>query len=275
MTYLGGARERIGYGTAPYGHSEFPPSESATAVDNFFLTKNILTPQDVISEAEKNFYLLESVGLKVAEMHMELFFGAADFLCARELLKNIPPACKKVVLGIGAGLESRRYPAEKFLVALKELARKNLTFIILGGNNELDDAAYLEKNLPYEKILNLVGKTTLRGTEAVISQADYYLGNDSGVMHMAAAAQVPCLVLYREAQDRENYLPAALSEYRSFPPWQTNCVILRPDSPLDDCAKLPPIYGWCHHAEPHCITQITPQEIIAGFEILEGQINVH
>lgn len=270
ICWLSGARERIGYGVSPYAGWGIKPKQNEANIDNFLLTKNIVTPQSVISEAEKNFYLLEAVGLKVAEMHMELFFGAADVLRAQELLKNISPAAKKVVLGIGAGLESRRYPAEKFLVALRELARKNLTFIIVGGNNELDDAAYLEENLPREKVLNLVGKTTLRETEAVISQADYYVGNDSGVMHMAAAAQVPCLVLYREAQDKENYLPGIFSGYRRFSPWQTNCVILRPDHQLDDCAKRPPIHGWCHHDEPHCITQITPQEIVAGFEVLES-----
>ena len=117
--------------------------------------------------------------------------------------------------------------------------------------------------------MNLVGKTTLRETEAIVSLTDYYLGNDTGVMHMAAACQIPCLVLYREAADKENISPGCLSEFARFSPWQTNSVILRPDHQLDDCAAKEPIYGWCHSHEPHCITQITPQEIIDAFEALE------
>ncbi len=268
MAWLSGARERIGYGTNPYAGWGLEPSADKAALDNFLLTKNIVTPRTCIAEVEKHLYLLTATGLAVEQTHTENFFGAADILYARELLKNIPPACRKVVLGIGAGLEERRYPVEKFLLALKILAEKNLTFVIVGGKSELDDANFLEQNLPHGKILNLVGRTTLRETAAVISQADYYLGNDTGVMHMAAAAQVPCITFYREAADKEDFLPGVLSEYRRFPPWQTNSVVLRPDHQLDDCAKLPPIYGWCHHDKPHCITQITPQEIVDGFETL-------
>lgn len=201
---------------------------------------------------------------------MELFYGAADVQRAGELLGDIAPDCKKILLGIGAGDLNRKYPVEKYLVALNELAKKNFVFVITGGKAELDDAEFLEKNLPHGKIINLVGKTTLRETEAIISQMDFYIGNDSGVMHMAAAAKVPVLCIYREAVDRQDVLQGKASEYLNFPPYQTKSVVLRPEHPLDDCATLPPIYGHCHHKEPHCITQITPQEIIAGFEKLEA-----
>lgn len=266
MAWLSGARERIGYGMFPYSGADFKPSAEILWLDNFLLTQNVVTPSSVVADVEKSFYLLTATGLTVKQTHMELFFGKADFLRSQELLRDIPSSRRKVLLGIGAGLLNRRYPVEKLLVALKTLAEKNLTFIIVGGQAESHDAAYLEQNLPH--VINLAGKTTLRETEAVITQADYYIGNDSGVMHMAAAAQVPCLVLYRDAADKENYFPCMFSELGRFPPWQTNSVTLRPDHQLEECARLVPIYGWCHSDKPHCITQITPQEIVAGFEIL-------
>ncbi|MBR0060156.1 MAG: glycosyltransferase family 9 protein, partial [Selenomonadaceae bacterium] len=267
LCWLSGARERIGYGVNPYKSWNCEPTPELDAQDNFLLTKNIVTPRSAVAEIEKFFYLLEGAGFKINSNHAELFYGAGDLIRARELLKGI--SCKKVLLGIGAGGGSRKYPVEKYLVALKELAKKDLVFVIVGGKAELEDAEFLKKNLPRGKVLNLVDKTTLRETEAIVSQSDYYLGNDTGVMHMAAACKIPCLVLYREAQDKENILPGALSEFRRFPPWQTNAVILRPEHQLEDCAAKDPIYGWCHHGEPHCITQITPQEIIDAFEVLQ------
>ncbi len=270
IAWLSGARERIGYGVNSYESWLGAPLAEETAQDNFLLTKNIITPRSVVTEADKNFYLLEALGLPVTETHMEIFFGAEDFRRARELLQTIPPNCKKVLIGIGGAARTKKYPVEKYLIALKELAKKNLVFVLVGGQAELDDADFLEKNLSHGKVLNLVGKTTLRETEAVVVQTDFYVGNDTGVVHMAATAQIPCLVLYREAQDREDYLPGVFSEYQCFPPWQTNSVILRPAHPLDDCAEMPQICGVCRHIrEPHCITQIAPQEIIDGFEVLE------
>ena len=270
ICWLSGAKERIGFGTNPYENWLGKPNPEESARDNFLLTRNIVTPKSAVTEVEHHFYMLEAVGLKVNQTHNELWFDAADILKACELLKNIPPTCKRVLLGLGAGGKNRKYPVEKYLVALKELLKKNLVFVIVGGKSELDNANFIEQNLPQGKVFNLVGKTTLRETEAVISQMDFYLGNDTGVMHMAAAAQIPCLVLYREAADKEDYLPGFFSEFQRFPPWQTKAVVLRPDHQLEECAKRPPFYGWCCHPEPHCITQITPQEIIEAFETLEG-----
>ena len=270
MAWLSGARERIGYGTSPAKSWLDNTNPADEARDNFLLTQNIITPRSIVTMVEKHFYVLQAVGLRVDETHMELFFGTEDFRRARELLQVVPSNCKKVLLGLGAGSASRKYPVEKYLVALKTLLKKNLVFVIVGGKSEIDDANYIEKNLPRGKIFNFAGKTTLRETEAVISQADFYIGNETGVMHMAAAAQIPVLALYQEAQDKEDILPGILSNFRKFPPWQTNFVVLRPDRQLDECAKLPPICGWCHADAPHCITQITPQEIVDGFEALEN-----
>ena len=270
MAYLSGARERIGYGVNPYASWGAEASPEVAVRDNFLLTNNIIAPREAVAEIEKHFYVLSAVGLAINKDNTELFFDAADFLRAQEMLQVIPPNCKRVVLGIGAGFGSRQYPVDKLVVALKVLAAKDLCFVIVGGQAEVADANFIEQSLPSGKVLNLAGKTTLRETEAVIGQADYYIGNDSGVMHMAATAQLPCVVIYREAQDKEDFLPGALSEYRRFPPWQTQSVILRPDHQLEECANRPPIYGWCHHAEAHCITQIPSSQIIEAFEALEG-----
>ena len=269
MAWLSGARERIGYGTYPYASWLGASPKEVSAPDNFLLTQNVVTPRTIISEVDKCLYLLQACGLKLHQDNTELWFGAADYLTARRLLKDIPTSRRKVLLGIGAGGNSRKYPVDKYLVALRELVNRGLTFVIVGGKAELNDANFIEQNMPRGKVLNLVGKTTLRETEAVTAQVDYYIGNDTGVLHMAAAAKVPVVGIYRGAQDMENILPAIVNEFQRFPPWQTKAIILRPDHPLGDCANKPPCYGWCHHGEPHCITQITPQEIIVAFEALE------
>ena len=258
MMWLSGARERVGY--ISFNHDR--------AINSFLLNNVINLTGNLIAQVDKMFHILTSIGLKVNQTHMELFYGAEDSRRAKELLEDLPPDCKKVVVGIGAGDASRQYPAKKLAVALKKLAKRDLAFVIIGGKSEADDANFIEQNLPQGKVLNLAGKTTLRETEAVIAQMDYYIGNDSGVMHMAAAAKVPVLTIYREAVDRENVAPSAFSEYLNFPPWQTKSVVLRPEHPLGDCATLPPCYGHCHHKEAHCITQITPQQIIDDFEKL-------
>ena len=271
--WLSGARERIGYCVNPFKSWLSNPPPIFAPQYGFLLTKDIVTPQSVITEVEKNFYLLTANGFKVEQTHMELFFGAEDFQYTKELLEDFPKSAKKVTIGIGGSAPTKKYPVEKYLIALKELAKKNLVFVIVGGKGEIDDAAYLEKNLPHGKVLNLVDKLTVRQTEAIISLTDFYLGNDTGTLHMAAAAHLPVIGIYRGSIQQENIFPAILNEYRRFPPYRTKAIALRPVEPLGDCASEPPVYGLCRHPEiPHCITQITPQEIIDAFEKIEREV---
>ena len=264
MAWLSGARERIGYGVEV---------DKDYALDKFLLTKNVIAPKAFLSHtyAEITMYTLLAGGYTINQTHMELFYTEADVYQARELLRVFPKSYKKVLIGIGASEKNRKYPIEKYLIALRELVKKELCFVIVGGKSEIDDAEFLEKNLPKGKVLNLVGKTTLRETEAIVSQADFYLGNVTGIMHMAAAEKIPILCIYREAKELDNLRTG--NEFVLFPPYQTKFVILRPQHQLDDCATSPPFFGFCmNRKEPHCITQITPQEIIAGFEKLEEMV---
>lgn len=269
ICWLSGARERIGFGVYPYESWLGKPKPEESARDNFFLTRNVITPLNIISEIEKCFYLLAVSGLKITKTHLELFYSAEDFRYARDLMEDFPKSTKKVALGIGASAPTKKYPVDKYLIALKQLVKKDLVFVLVAGKGEINDAKFIEENLPYGKVLNLVGKTTIRETEAIISQTDFYLGNDTGTLHMAAAAHVPVIGIYRGAADKENVLPAVFSESQRFPPWQTKAVILRPDHQLEECANHSPRYGWCYADKPHCITQVTPQEIIDAFEVLE------
>jgi len=268
LAWLSGARERIGYGSYPFDSWLGAPPPHVAAQDNFFLTKKIVTPKSIVHDADKNFYLLKAAGFKVKKTNMKLWYGAEDARRAKELLEDVPPHCKKVIMCLGGRESNRKYPVEKYLVALRELAAKDLVFVIVGGKTDLDDANFIEQNLPRGKVFNLTGKTTLRESEAVAAQADFYLGNDTGTLHIAAAAKLPVLGVYRGAADREHIFSAYLSPYSRFAPWQTKAVTLRPKYSLGDCATLPPCYGGCHRNEPHCITQIPPRAILEGFDKL-------
>lgn len=267
MAWLSGALERIGYGTGDYRETPDKSPVKFSDLDRLLLTKIIVPPSYHLCYAERIFYVLSANGYKINSKHMELFYNEADSWRAQELLKTIPPNYKKVLLGLGATDLNRKYPVEMYLVALKEIVKKNVVFVIVGGNSEIEDANFIQENLPAEKVLNLAGKTTLRETEAIISQTDYYIGNVTGIMHMAAAAQIPVLTLYREAEEMDKI--SFGGEFKGFPPLQTKAIVLRPARRLGDCATLPTVYGGCCHVEPHCITQIPPEQIIACFEMLQ------
>lgn len=267
MGYLSGARERIGYGhQIELLHFDKLPPKNQDA-NYIFLTKPVINPKDMLHEADKHLYILESIGLPVRSKHMELWYSLEDIQNARGLLSNVSEGFTKIVVGIGAGGDGRKYSVDNYIKAFKmmmERERGKICFMIIGGKAEAEDAKKIQSALLANCVLNLVERTTLRETIGVISMADMFIGNDTGVMHMAAALNIPIIAVYRQPKDRDQVVPGVFNEYYRFAPWQTVSIVLRPDHALGEC-KNAVVYGGCKEANAHCINQVKPKELAEAF----------
>ena len=99
-----------------------------------------------------------------------------------------------------------------------------------------------------------------------------YVGNCTGTADIAAAAKLPVIALNCEPEEFEQAL-WGISYYSMFYPWQTNAIVLRPKHPLPECRKHFEEFtdrrflrAGCASEEPHCITQIEPEEIVAAYD---------
>ncbi len=283
LAYMSGARERVGYSDAVLAELKAHFKAMGINVDAIkvdtsfeaaFLSQAVVSPPEIMHEVVRNFYLLESMGIRVQDDSTELWVEEKAANTAAEiLLREIPEHCIPVILGIGAGGDGRKYPAEKYLEAVKLIVKRfdaDIRFILLGGQAEEEDGKYLTENLPKGVVLNLVGRTTIPESLAIVALSSLYLGNATGLMHAAAAAQVPVIVLFREAIDKAEFMPEMFSEYAQFFPWKTRAISLRPAHSLGKCAKVI-THGGCAEPFPHCITQISPTDIAAAFEEIAGR----
>jgi len=70
--------------------------------------------------------------------------------------------------------------------------------VALTGGPDADERAYVDaiaKQLP-DSIINTAGKLTLGGTANLLARAQFYVGPDTAVTHMAAATGVPTIALF-------------------------------------------------------------------------------
>ena len=272
LAYLSGARERIGYSDSSL-EAYIDHLDIDTSFETAFLTRALVNPPELIHEVVRNFYMLKALGMTIRDSSTEVWMSEEDMNSASHmLLGKVPDNCVVVALGIGAGSANRKYPLGKYLVAIKMILERydaDIRFVIIGGDAEKKDGEYLDANLPEGFSINLAGKTTLRETFALISLASLYLGNVTGIMHAAAAAETPIIALYREAEDREGMAAGIFGEYARFSPWKVRAEILRPKHALGDCVNAL-THGGCEAEVPHCITQITPEEIVAAFDRISG-----
>ncbi|MAG23464.1 MAG: glycosyl transferase [Rhodospirillaceae bacterium] len=117
------------------------------------------------------------------------------------------------VLGIGPTTNwiGKQWPAENFVTLITRLTGADGLFpgalvAVFGAENEHAAATPVLDSVPQERRLDLMGRVDLPTAYACLERCDFYIGNDSGLMHMAAAAGLPTLGLFGPSQDR-HYAP--------------------------------------------------------------------
>lgn len=95
----------------------------------------------------------------------------------------------------------KTWPPERFAETIHRLAGPEgplagIQVAVLGGPGEEAQAAAVLEAIPPDFRIDLVGKTTSLEAAAILSRARLFIGNDSGLMHMAAALKVPTIGLF-------------------------------------------------------------------------------
>lgn len=147
----------------------------------------------------------------------KLFTGPRQRAEAERLLPKGRPL---LAIGPTAGWRGKEWRAERFAELARRLTAPNgilpaAPIIVLGAAAERADAQPVIEALPAEHCTDLVGKVDLLTAHAVFERCRFFVGNDSGLMHIAAAAGVPTLGLFGPSRE-------AL-----YGPWGENCAVVR------------------------------------------------
>lgn len=101
-----------------------------------------------------------------------------------------------VVLAPGATFgNAKRWPASSFHALAGDLSRSGMRIVVTGTADEAAAGAALCEAAG-TGALNLAGRTDLRALGGVCALAHVVVGNDSGVVHLAAAAGTPTVAPY-------------------------------------------------------------------------------
>src|SRR5205823_33932 len=95
----------------------------------------------------------------------------------------------------------KTWPVERFALVARELlgtggALEGGRLMLLGGPRDREVARSLRSTVSQERLIDLVGRESLLVSYAALKRARLFIGGDSGLMHMAAAAGAPTLGLF-------------------------------------------------------------------------------
>ena len=134
------------------------------------------------------------------------WIGQADRRQASGLLPDDRPI---IALAPTANWRPKVWPAERFAAVYQVLAGSlvaNAAAVILGGPGPEERAIAAPVLAALPEAIDLVGKVSLPVAAAVLQRARLFIGNDSGLMHLAAAAGAPTIGLFGPT-DAATYAP--------------------------------------------------------------------
>jgi len=150
----------------------------------------------------------------------------------REAASIIPARSNVLALGPAANWPCKQWPAERFGVLANKLTSAEgplvgAQILIVAGENERAGLAPLLQMVPPERRIELFGCDLLT-VAACLKRARLFVGNDSGLMHLAAAMGVSVLGLF--GPGREDI----------YGPWGARCATVRtPESREELLQRLP------------------------------------
>ena len=209
-------------------------------------------------EAEACLDLARAVGLNPVDVRTAFYPSAEDFAEAdrflgaeRDSLVVLAPAGG---VNPGASLIAKRWPAERYGALAARLASEGYLPVVIGGPQD-HEASELVVAASGSCALNLCGRLSLRGSGALLQRARLFVGNDTGVMHLAAAVGTPVVALFGPT-DPAMYAPYAARQH----------VIWHPQTcgPCFRESKRRPV------CRMECMTSITVDEVVdAALALLE------
>ncbi|HEY4135773.1 MAG TPA: glycosyltransferase family 9 protein [Alphaproteobacteria bacterium] len=171
--------------------------------------------------------------------------------------KLIPAGGPVLALGPTANWRGKQWRAGHFVGLVERLTGPGgilpgARVAVFGGPGEREAAQPVLDAIPDARRIDLVGTVDLLTAYAALRRCALYVGNDSGLMHMAAAAGIPTLGLFGPSRD-EHYAP-----------WGEKAAVVRTAIPYDKL--FPP--GYDHRTTDTQMDSLSVESAAAAAESL-------
>lgn len=138
-----------------------------------------------------------------------------------------------LAMGPAANWVGKTWPVDRFARTAIELlgkggAMEGGRLAVFGGPGDRQHVEELRKSIARDRVVDLTGQVDLLTAYACLGHARLFIGNDSGLMHLAAAAGAPTIGLFGPSDDR------------LYAPWGENTRVVRGPRTFDQFREIDP-----------------------------------
>ena len=149
----------------------------------------------------------------------------------------------------GAAWAQKRWPSNYYSILIDNIKKKyDLSAVLIGGVNDIncDDITSISNNT----IIDVHGKTNLRESLAIISNAKFILGSDTGFLHAGESLGISAITILGPTS-RETGAGVFLNKSRIVENTNLWC------RPCSQNGSLP-----CYRKEQYCMTKLTHENVM-------------
>lgn len=244
IMYLANTRKRISYSE----HS-FPEKEWLDKGYDHFFTDFVPPRSEVLHVVDRSLDILRYLNASIESDDLELWTNDTDSKCAEAALQA--SVHRRIVLIPSASLSLKEWDINNFIKLIEKInLHHEFDFIVLGGKQNTEHYGNILEN-HFSNVYNLVGQSTLRQTIEIMKRCDFYIGMDTGPMHIAAAINLPGISIFCHpisGDSNDLYSPFQIGPRKS-------CMkVIQP-------LNLPGCEHRCMKNYAHCINQITVNQV--------------
>ncbi len=247
LAYFSGTTHRVGY-------SEQVCSEKQIANRDYDLLLTRPFFQDGLKhEVEVNLDILRMLGGSVQNDALELWTDRDDERFVEDLFAHHHIQPTDLVIGVcpsGGHSPLKQWPLERVIEIVRWIRSTYKARILLfGSDDEQELGAAILREEP--TVINVIGQTTLRQMAATLQRCRLFIGNDTGVLHVAAAAGCRVVALFGP------------SCHHRFRPWTTELELITLERPCSPCTRRNHYHRCdeCLCGQPYCMTEITVAQV--------------
>lgn len=172
---------------------------------------------------------------------------------ATNLLHELGIDTQFAIIHPGVSVPLREWEVERFAIVAQEFSKRwGWRIVVVGSPEEQRKGRTLAQMLHAYNPIDLSGQLRLRQTAAIIEKAAIYVGSEGGLMHIAAAIEVPTLGLFGPG-------------YQVFYPVGSHVRTINHSFPCSPCSQQR-----CIRPNDTCMMAITSDEVIAAANELIG-----
>ncbi|MBD0372246.1 MAG: glycosyltransferase family 9 protein [Pyrinomonadaceae bacterium] len=242
LTRASGAKHRVGYKSYRYSrlyNHAAPPA-------------NDLWGKPMTHSVEQQLALLGWTGVPVSTRtltHLAVTKEASDAVAEKLRAGGIDDDAPFALFHTAAAFETKQWAAENFARVAEYLASRNLRTVAIAAPFEVEtiDALRQHSSAPVAAFTDL----RLPEVTALAARSSLFVGNDSGIAHIASAVRVPSIVIFGSS-NIEHWRPWAnpLSE------------VVREELSCQPC----PGYACAEFPHPECIRRVPVERVLQAIE---------